>query len=294
MVRHPAVIVARRVTIASSAGGEDPPGSGAHPGHMTDERLRDPVRDREVLDVLVGVGAAASGLALGLARPLQVAAGMVGAGCLRVLRRQQTAVRLGERGRQVRTELEQAVTEGLHRVFRELVAAALAVIDLTELVRRHVDLDALARGLDVDAVVSRADLDAAASRIDVGAVVARVDPGPVAARIDLDALVARVDLDAVVARLDLDAVVSRVDLEAIVKRVDIDAVIARVDVDAVLARLDLAGIANQVIDAIDLPEILRESTGSVASEAVRGVRADGVQADEAVARFVDRLLRRSR
>jgi hypothetical protein len=51
---------------------------------------------------------------------------------------------------------------------------------------------------------------------------------------------------------------------------------------------------DQVIDAIDLPEILRESTGSVASEAVRGVRADGVQADEAVARFVDRLLRRSR
>ena len=261
---------------------------------MTEERLRDPVRDREVLDVLVGLGAAASGLALGLVRPLQRVTEVMGAGCLRVLRRQQAAVQLGERGRQVRTELEQAVTEGIRRVFRELVAAALAVVDLTELARRHIDLNALARELDVDAVVSRADLDAAASRIDVGAVVARVDLDAVASQIDLDALVARVDLDDVVTRLDLDAAVSRVDLDAIVKRVDIDAVIARVDVEAVLARLDLAGIAHQVIEAIDLPEILRESTGSVASEAVRGVRADGVQADEAVARFMDRLLRRSR
>lgn len=262
---------------------------------MTDERLRDDeVRDREVLDVLVGVGAATSGLALGLARPLQRAVEVMGAGCLRVLRRQQAAARLAERGRQVRTGLEQAVTEAIRRVFRDLVDAALTVVDLTELARRHVDLNLLARELDVDAVVSRADLDAAASRIDVDAVVARVDLDAAASRIDLDALVAKVALDDVVARLDLDGAVSRVDLEAIVKRVDIDAVIARVDVEAVLARLDLAGIAHHVIEAIDLPEILRESTGSVASEAVRGVRADGVQADEAVARFVDRLLRRSR
>jgi hypothetical protein len=261
---------------------------------VTDERLRDPAGDREVLDVLVGVGAATSGLALGLARPLQVAAEVMGAGCLRVLRHQQAAVRLAERGRQVRTGLEHAAAEVIRRMFRELVAAALAVVDLTELARRHIDLNALALELDVDAVVSRADLDAAASRLDVGAVVARVDLDAVASRIDLDALVARVDLDDVVARLDLDAAVGRVDLDAIVKRIDIDAVIARVDVEAVLARLDLAGIAQQVIEAIDLPEILRESTGSVASEAVRGVRADGVQADEAVARFMDRLLRRSR
>jgi tRNA(Arg) A34 adenosine deaminase TadA len=75
------------------------------------------VRDREVIDVLVGVGAATSGLALGLARPLKVAAGVMGAGCLRVLRRQQAAVRFAERGRQVRTGLEHAVTEAIRRVF---------------------------------------------------------------------------------------------------------------------------------------------------------------------------------
>ena len=93
---------------------------------------------------------------------------------------------------------------------------------------------------------------------------------------------------------DLDAVAARIDLEAIVKRVDPDAVIARVDVDATLARLDLAAIARQVIDEIDLPEILRQSTGAVSSEAVREIRDESMLADEALARFVDRVLRRRR
>jgi len=65
-----------------------------------------------------------------------------------------------------------------------------------------------------------------------------------------------------------------------------------VDVEAVLARLDLAGIARQVIDAIDLPGILRQSTGAVSSQAARVVRTEGMHADESVARFMDRVLRR--
>jgi len=65
-----------------------------------------------------------------------------------------------------------------------------------------------------------------------------------------------------------------------------------VDVDGALARLDLAAIARQVIDDIDLPEILRQSTGAVSSEAVREIRDESMLADEAVARFVDRVLRR--
>ena len=63
------------------------------------------------------------------------------------------------------------------------------------------------------------------------------------------------------------------------KRVDPDVVIARVDVDATLARLDLAAIARQVIDDIDLPEILRQSTGAVSSEAVREIRDESMLAD---------------
>jgi hypothetical protein len=112
--------------------------------------------------------------------------------------------------------------------------------------------------------------------------------------VDLNTIIDRLDLDAIVGSVDLDAVAARIDLEAIVKRVDPDAVIARVDVDATLARLDLAAIARQVIDEIDLPEILRQSTGAVSSEAVREIRDESMLADEALARFVDRVLRRRR
>jgi hypothetical protein len=63
-------------------------------------------------------------------------------------------------------------------------------------------------------------------------------------------------------------------------------------VNASLDRLDLAGIASQVIDAIDLPGILRQSTGAVSSQAARVVRTEGMHADESVSRFMDRVLRR--
>jgi hypothetical protein len=65
-----------------------------------------------------------------------------------------------------------------------------------------------------------------------------------------------------------------------------------VDVEAVLDRLDLAAIARQVLEAIDLPGILRESTGAVSSQAARVVRTEGMHADESVSRFIDRVLRR--
>jgi hypothetical protein len=86
--------------------------------------------------------------------------------------------------------------------------------------------------------------------------------------------------------------VARVDLGAIVQRVDPDEIVARVDIEAALDRLDLAGIARQVIEAIDLAGILRESAGAVSSQAARVVRTEGMNADDSVARFVDRVLRR--
>lgn len=63
-------------------------------------------------------------------------------------------------------------------------------------------------------------------------------------------------------------------------------------VNAVLDRIDLAGIANQIVDDIDLPEIIRESSGAMASESVIGVRMQGIEADERINRIVDRLLLR--
>lgn len=106
--------------------------------------------------------------------------------------------------------------------------------------------------------------------------------------------------DAVLARIDLtDIVLRRVDLvrivDAVLDRIDLtELVIQRVDLDAVAARLDLVGIADYVIEAVDLPEIIRSSTGSVATEAVRGARMQGIEADKQLQHVVDRLLLRRR
>jgi hypothetical protein len=79
-------------------------------------------------------------------------------------------------------------------------------------------------------------------------------------------------------------------VEEVVRRIDLTTLVTEhVDLDAVAAHIDLVGLAEQVIDAIDLPEIIRESTGSMASETVRGVRMRSIAGDEAVARIVDRI-----
>jgi len=58
--------------------------------------------------------------------------------------------------------------------------------------------------------------------------------------------------------------------------------------------LDLVAITNRIMDEIDLPEIIRQSTGSVASETLRGVRMQAISADDAVARLGERFrLRRA-
>ena len=134
-------------------------------------------------------------------------------------------------------------------------------------------------------------------RLDLTGIVERyVDLDRLVSRVDVDAIARRLDLDAVVRRLDLMRIVrERVDLDALVATVDLDAAARRLDVDAVIDRIDLVGIAETVIAEVDLPEIIRESTGAVASDTVRGVRMQGISGDEAVGRAVDRLrLRRRR
>jgi hypothetical protein len=89
--------------------------------------------------------------------------------------------------------------------------------------------------------------------------------------------------------------IDRIDIERIVDAIDLDAIVARVDIDAVIDRVDLVAITYQLIEEIDLPELIRESTGAVTSETVRSVRMQSAQADLLLARAVDRLLhRRSR
>jgi hypothetical protein len=254
-----------------------------------DERRRGPAKElavRDAVDIALGAGVAVTRLAATAARPFVTAAvGALRLGARMSGGRPHTGLpgHLADRGERVRGGLERAAAEVVRWILPRAVERALAAVDVTDLVRAHVDLDALAKILDVDAVVSRVDLDAAVARVDLNAAVARVD---------LNGLASRLDLDAIIDRADLDRAVSRVDLGAIVQRVDPDEIVARVDIEAALDRLDLAGIARQVIEAIDLAEILRESAGAVSSQAARSVRTEGMNADDSVARFFDRMLRR--
>ena len=75
---------------------------------------------------------------------------------------------------------------------------------------------------------------------------------------------------------------------------DLDRIVARVDFDAAISHIDLIRIAEEVVDGIDLAGIIRDSTGSLASEAVHGVRVQGQQADDAIGQFVGRMLGRRR
>jgi hypothetical protein len=99
---------------------------------------------------------------------------------------------------------------------------------------------------------------------------------------------------AVIEEVDVDEVVARVDVDAIAKRIDLDAIVARVDLDAILARINLAGLTEQVIAEMDLGEIVRESSSTMASETVDALRVQGMRVDGLVSRTVDRVLLRPR
>lgn len=173
---------------------------------------------------------------------------------------------VSSRGAEQRALAEDAIARLLDLLVPVVAVEVLKRLDLTSVVKQYVDVDAIVAGVDLNAAAAQLDVNAVATRLDVLAVVDRID---------LTTLVEQ-----------------RVDLNAIVAGVDIDAIAARIDIDAIIDRLDLGAIAEEVIAAIDLPEIIRESTGSMASETVRGARMQGIVADEAVGRAVDRLLLR--
>jgi hypothetical protein len=135
--------------------------------------------------------------------------------------------------------------------------------------------------------------DAMLDQLDLTWTVAeRVDLDAIVARVDLDAVVDRLDIERVLARIDLDEVVGRVDLDAIVDRIDVDDVASRLDIDAVIARVDVVGIASSVIDELDVPGLIRDSTEAVTTESVRGIRVQSANADRMIQHAVARVLRR--
>ncbi|MEO3761613.1 hypothetical protein ABGB19_25455 [Mycobacterium sp. B14F4] len=98
-----------------------------------------------------------------------------------------------------------------------------------------------------------------------------------------------------VAARSVDLVLDEIDLNALAReRLDIDALAADLDVDAVINRVDLIALADRVIEGVDLPAIIRESTNSMTAEVMSDVRTQGERADDRVAGFVDRMLGRDR
>jgi hypothetical protein len=178
--------------------------------------------------------------------------------------------RLAERGSAVRPRLAAVLARELDRWLPVVLQQAMRRLDLTALVLENVDLDRIITKVDIDAVVRRVDVDA------------------IAQQLDLDAVLARLDVDEVAARLDVERVLDRLDLTAVVlARVDLHKVM-----DAVLAELDVVALAQEVIDAVDLPEIIRESSGAMASDTVRGARVRSIAADDALGRVMHHLLLR--
>jgi hypothetical protein len=171
-------------------------------------------------------------------------------------------------------ETVKAASAFLSTLVPEIVSTLFDQIDVTQLVRDRVDLNAIVEDVDIERLLDRIDIDEIVSRVDV------------------DAIVARVDMERVARSFPVDEVLDGIDLDHVVDRVDIDRAVERVDLDAIVHRMNLGEIAQEVIDEIDLPAIVRESSGAMASESIQTVRVQGMNADRLVSRIVDRVLRR--
>jgi hypothetical protein len=165
----------------------------------------------------------------------------------------------------------------LDHLVDQLIADVVGRVDVDQIVG-EVDFEQVLDQLDMTQIVlTRVDLDAVVDKVLTG-----MDEET------LSVLLEKVDVDSIARRLDIDAILDRMDLTStVLQRVDLVKV-----VDAVLDQMDLIALANEIIEGVDLPEIIRDSTGSMASETVNGVRMQGIGADQAVSRAVDRLLLR--
>jgi hypothetical protein len=243
------------------------------------------------VNAAVGVAAAATNAAVSVTRLFARAAAPVGRLVMHPpllnesLHPARVVEAFADRGQLARTSANGDLNRIIAAVVPPVVEEVLDSLDLTALVQERLDIDALVSTVDIAAVVDRMDIDAIVRQVDVDGMLRQVD---------IDAIVSKVDIDAIVRHVDIDAIARQVDVDAIVERIDVDAIVSRVDVDAIVRRLDLVALAEEVVNGIDLPEIIRESTGSMASDVVRDARMQSIDADVAIARVVDRIIRRRR
>jgi len=114
----------------------------------------------------------------------------------------------------------------------------------------------------------------------------------------VDSIMSRVNLtEVVISQVDLRAVVQsaldQLDLtEIVVERVDVNRIVAQANIDDVIDRVPMVKIADYIIEEIDLPRIIRESTGGIAMDAFTTTRYSAARTDEFVSKIVDTLLLR--
>ena len=171
-------------------------------------------------------------------------------------------------------EMVEAATRFLGALVPEIARGVADQVDLTALVRDRVDVNAIVDDVDIERILERVDLEAVVDRIDV------------------DAIVEKVDMERLARSFPVETVLDRVDVNEAADRIDIDRVIARTDLASIVDRLDLGAIAQEVIEDVDLPRVIRESSGAMAGETVQTARIQGMHADRLVARIVDSVLRR--
>lgn len=156
------------------------------------------------------------------------------------------------------------------------------------------DLAASTVGLVVYSAQTAVALTEATIRATIGSVLDRIVPALA------DAIVSRMDLtDIVLSNVDLRPIVIKaldeIDLtEIVVDRVDVNRIVEQADIDSVIDRVPMLQIADYIIEEIDLPQIIRESTGGVALDAFTTTRVSAIRTDEILSKIVDAVLLRRR
>jgi uncharacterized RDD family membrane protein YckC len=106
--------------------------------------------------------------------------------------------------------------------------------------------------------------------------------------VDVNALLDRVDINHLLTQVDVNALLDRVDIDRVLDRADPDRLLARVDVDAFMDRVDV----ERLVQRAGIPDIVAESTGSVAESALDLLRRQLLGLDVVSTRGVMRVLGR--
>ena len=189
-----------------------------------------------------------------------------------------------------------SVTDDAYRAQRSIVVVSRSSAPENEGESRALLLDVLAgvRGLTAYTLASAIHISSTAATSVINAVLDRVVP------VVADAIVSRIDITGLVLnQVDLRPIVLKaldeLDLTRIVlERVDVNAIVAEANIDTIINRVPIVEIADYVIDEIDLPSIIRESTGGVADAAMQGIRIQSSRIDTGISAFADRILSRRR